>query len=62
MSNEPVAIGNAIGALIPLIAGAAAAFNAWNPTDGQVGALTALYAGVLVVITALTRRKVTPVA
>lgn len=59
-TKEPVAIGNAIGALIPLVAGATAAFEVWNPSPGQTGALTALYGGLLVVITLLQRKKVHP--
>lgn len=60
-TQEPVAIGGAVGALIPLVAGATAAFEVWTPSPGQVGALTALYAGALVVVTLLTRKKVKPV-
>lgn len=60
-TQEPVAIGAAVGALIPLVAGATAVFGVWNPSDGQVTALGALYAGVLVVVTILTRKRVTPV-
>lgn len=62
MTTEPVAVGGAIGALIPLVATATTAFNAWNPTPDQIGALSALYAGVVVVLTLLVRRKVTPIA
>lgn len=61
MTNEPVALGTAVGALIPLVGTATTAFNAWNPTPDQIGALAALYSGVLIVIGLIVRKKVTPV-
>lgn len=60
LKSEPVVVGNAIGALIPLVTGVLATFHVFTPSPDQLGALTALYAGVLTLVTAFTRSKVTP--
>ena len=60
MSGEPVAIAGAIQVLIGAIIGALVAFDVWNPTPEQTGAVFALYAAVIGIWTVVTRSKVTP--
>lgn len=62
LKDEPVAVGEALRLLLLAILGVLAVFDVWVPTQDQVVALVVLYGAVSALVSALTRRKVTPTA
>lgn len=60
-STEPVAIATALQAVILAVVACLTEFGVWSPTDGQVGAMIALYATFVVLLGAWQRSRVTPV-
>ncbi len=62
MSNEPVAVGAAIQALIAALISLALLFGWVDWSTDQVGGILLVYSALVGVIGAVTRSKVTPVA
>lgn len=61
VSSEPVALATALQAVILATVAILAEFGVWSPTDGQVGAIVALYAAFVVLLGAWQRSRVSPV-
>lgn len=60
ISNEPVAASAAIQGLIAAVIAALVAFNVWNPTPDQTGAVFGLWVALVAVSAVLVRNRVTP--
>lgn len=60
-TTEPVAIATALQAVILALFAFLTEFGVWSPTDGQTGAMVALYAAFVVLLGAWQRSRVTPV-
>lgn len=58
--TEPVLFFGGLQAVLMSVIGLLTAFNAWNPSDVQIGAVTAAYATLTAFITFLVRQSVSP--
>ena len=55
--REPVALSGLVSGLAAAVMGVLVAFNVWNPTDDQTGAVYALLAALIAVTTTLARGR-----
>lgn len=59
-TSEPISITEAIRLVIVGVITLLVAFNAWNPTPEQTGAVLGVYAAVSILLSVIARSKSTP--